>query len=584
MSRRLPIYAVSALLLAGVGATLWLASTPDAPVSPRLPGSGETLTYDLAYTGTSEVTLPDGSPMHATIDIHADLALTGGTHLGETTLVTARFVDVDQAELELAGRLAMPELGTHPVTVAYDDTGAVVSFFFEPGTPVLTRQVMQSVLLDLQVVTSSEHPVAQRDTNGVLDASWSQTADGLSRTADAYTTFTGFPDAYLDHQSVSAPLVVTLEDDGTVAGMTGETHLVLPGRANIRTILRTTLIDRTTDSASDRMTTEAALARLEAHAPDAVPGRALAEHNALKGRVGDLTGDRMVERLLEGIPDTDARFAWQATGLLELHPELADRLADLHASGALTDASADMVVDLLANAGTAASQRALCDILARPDVQSSAAYGRTVQAVVLTPEPTAETARFLAEQARGQAGGQARLTRNAAAIAASRLAKAGDPSIARALGAETVDLLTHTDDPQSQSELLLALGNLGGDDHVDVVLDYTEADEARVRAAAARALRDLDDGDARAELIRLTDDSDSYVQAQALRSLDPDTMSDGDFDELAARIEGGAVRDGAEEWLLKLAENDARGTILVEAILARGVESDTLRGRFQAAL
>jgi hypothetical protein len=584
MSRRSRLLAASTTLFL-IGGVAWWTLGPDEP-QLRQVFPGEQLTYDLTYAGLSSVRLPDGSQMTAELSIAGDLELSGRTQEDDTTVLTARFVDVDDAWLRIGGRELRPELMGQSVTVALDGTGALTTLYFSPDTPVLTQQVMQSILLDLQVVDGggSTWSADTRDTNGELDALWVREDNVLERVQARYSSFTGFPDDLLTGHAVEAGLRASLTGDGLVSELTGETHLWMEDRADIRSTLRSRLVRRETHTAPDATEERARLTRLDARTPDAVPGRELAEHNALVGRVGGLTRDLLFERLARGVPESDHSFAWQATGLLRLHPELADELAQLHASGSLGVDSENLLVDLLANAGNPASQRALCDIVARPDVQASDRFGRTVQSIVLTPEPTAETTRFLMDQAASLTGPNARLARNAAAITASRIAESGDPSLARALGAETVAQLTRTDDPRTQAELLLVVGNLRQADHIDVVLTFTDAEEPRVRASAARALRDLDAPDARAELIRLTEDDDSYVQVQALRSLDATTMTDADYTDLAERIANGAVRDGAEEWLLRLAEADPRGRQLLTAMLERGVESDVLRNRMAAAL
>ena len=590
MSIRKPALAAAAaahVLL--VGASLLRSQDPAASAAAvHAPEAGTALLYDIDYTGDSTITLPDGSPMRAAIDLSGTLEVRGlGPLDADSALVEATFRSLDRGRLTIGAQSTPAELVDQPVRLSVHDDGHVEQLYFTPGTPVLTRQLMQSLLLDTQVLTGegTAWTAAQQDTSGTLLGQWSRDDGGrtLHRAeAATYTDLTSFPRSLLDGHTAQAALTATLSPDGTLATLSGTTHLVLPGRADIQTTVRQTLRSRRTFEPSEGTD---ALAGLEAQAPDVAPGAELAAENALRSRVGDMTAARALALLREGSAIANADFAWQVTGLLRLDPALAALLAELHASGGLSPDSENLIVDLLAGASTPETMAALRSILARPAVQAGSGYGRTVQALVLAPRPDAEMVAFLSALGEQQVGTpQGRLTRNAAAIVASRLAEQGDDSHVRHLAAETAADLRDAATPQERAELLLVMGNLGQEEYLRDVLPFATDPDAEVRAATARALRNLDSDEARAELLALTTDEDSYVQTQALRSLDPAQMQDEDFGFLLDQIAAGTVGTGSEEWFIQLAQQDARGEALLQALLDQGVESNTLRGQIQAAL
>ena len=226
------------------------------------------------------------------------------------------------------------------------------------------------------------------------------------------------------------------------------------------------------------------------------------------------------------------------------------------------DRSTKVIIDALAVAGTPAAQDALC-ALARDGRLPAHVRAETVASLGLVKHPTAATMNVVTDLIRVRdqdllppalflAGTVARAGRAEHADAAAGLEKI---VLAESARARTTD---------EQLESLAALGNLGSTAVLPRLRTALTADDPRLRAAAARALRLIPDAEAdRLIAATLRHDRDSTVRAAALfaagfRKLEP---LSGALKETAQNDPVEYVRTGAVTLLAHNRQPAARTAI-----------------------
>ena len=226
------------------------------------------------------------------------------------------------------------------------------------------------------------------------------------------------------------------------------------------------------------------------------------------------------------------------------HDDAAARTALEYVRG---DKATKLIVEALAAAGTPAAQEALCE-LARDRRLPRHVRAETAASLGLLRRPTAATMTAVAELMRGEDP----------ELVAPTLFLAG--SIARAgrddhpTEAEAIELLVLVQAARARGsddrvEALAALGNLGSPGVLPQVRTALAGDDARVRAAGARALRLVPDPAAdRLLAATLRSDRDPTVRAAALfaagfRKLEPlvDAVAETAETEPIAYVRGNAV-------------------------------------------
>ncbi len=266
-----------------------------------------------------------------------------------------------------------------------------------------------------------------------------------------------------------------------------------------------------------------------------------ARQRGLEQRVGGLTVEQMLADLalaLGGrLPDHD-RWLWRATGLLQLDPTAAMRLADACLDGTLEGRPRQVALELLANVGDPAAQSALRRVLADPSVVAGDDYPQLVQRSVLLRDPEDETIELLTRQGETLDGPSSRASFVAAGGAVGH-ARAHDP----ARGAETVRRLQESlgavTDPVDRQALVMALGNTGAPEARDDLLDAARAtDDSDLRRMAARALAHFEDEASAGQLVDMVDDTDPLVQRAALDALSENRPSSAQLEALAG-VAGG---------------------------------------------
>jgi hypothetical protein len=251
------------------------------------------------------------------------------------------------------------------------------------------------------------------------------------------------------------------------------------------------------------------------------------ERRAAEQRVGNMTADKLLSDLYTfsdgDVPDKKQWF-WQATGFLQLHPELCEQLVAPFLSGKLDVNGQSLVLDLLAQSDSTGAQAAMRTILTSPNAHGAAAYPMFLQrmALVSAPDP-ASIAMMRAERERARAAGELDVVRAGAytlGAMAGTLAAEGSSDEARAITRALAAELAATTAPAERAHLLVALGSTKDAEQLPAILAGTRDESSEVRAATARALGNATTPEARDAELQLAADADATVQLSALAALD----------------------------------------------------------------
>ena len=318
---------------------------------------------------------------------------------------------------------------------------------------------------------------------------------------------------------------------------------------------------------------------------------ASSEEQLLRQRAGDMTADRLLEDAAThadaaALPD-HSRWLWQATGLLRLDPTLPARLGASYADMAPGSPGRALVLDLLAQAGTAEAQAALRAVLSSPAAAGDPDRTMQYQRLSLVQAPRDETVRFALDAL--DAG---EVQRDAALLAAGAVSGAacrnGAVEACR-LGTNTLRAaLQAAKTPKDQLDTLRALGNAGVSGSERDIEAFVGAAEPEVRMGAALALRKLDSDAARSALLALASDDAPEVASRALMGLGERPLDDRTLAGLQALAEGDVADAGIAEQLVQLraprvADAPAARAAL-EALARRPGNPPGLRQRIAAAL
>ena len=275
----------------------------------------------------------------------------------------------------------------------------------------------------------------------------------------------------------------------------------------------------------------------------------------LEQRIDGLTIEDVVQDLLAygnggSVPDMN-RWLWRASGLLQLHPELAEKLIAPYAKLQLNGRG--LTLDLLAAGGNAPCQAVMRTLLTNRNVGTSDEYGQLLQRVSLLESPVPETAALVWKSYQDGRAAHDRDLRYAAAFAIGSTAHhLDDPDLAQRYNRQLGDELRNARDAEERAMLLRALGNAGMNENVPMLAAAAQDDDADVRRAAAVGLRLTDTPESTAALIALAGDPNPSVQSSALAALDKHALSPAELTTLAELVLRGATAELNDQTLIAL--------------------------------
>lgn len=323
------------------------------------------------------------------------------------------------------------------------------------------------------------------------------------------------------------------------------------------------------------------------------PGQVSSSEEALRNRVGNMNVGEMVSDVLAFANGgrMDHQWMWQATGLLEMHPEATRELEEAYAHPELTTQGKGLVLDLLASVGHDQAQASLRKLVdTRVEGESDEDHAVLFNRVSLLSSANRETAQFVEEKFEEHAGEDMTPMRIASTYAlgavANRQAEGGDKAGALELNQKLEEALSGAKDSKDKELALRAMGNAGLEENVGTLVEHTKSKAGSERAAAADALRKNHTDESVTALLELLKDPEWRVQQAALSSLTYYKLTVQESQRVEGYVVAGVVSPQNDPLLVNvLAKNAtpehpfAAGFVL---ILQRNQENGQLAARIRA--
>jgi hypothetical protein len=554
-------------------------------------GLVETYRIDWRSTDRDDVALVGNEAQTFRSDLHlgGELVLRSYGRTGATYSLGLSLRNLSEHQLSFLGKEALGDgrgIEGHEALLEVTPAGEVRAVLVRNDEPEELKSLMQALAGELEVIVPAdaerEWTIAQMDSRGKARVHYR--ADGLTleRSRQAYEKLTGADDAAAAEQSLSSKGTVELEpgwlralrsaDELTVRSKNGSVRLSWSGAFSLELL-----------STEMKPVPERPVA-LERRLPGVPVVTSQMQAQMAAQRIGDMTIEQAIDNLLEfGNADHlpgESKWLWQVSGLLKQHPEDCEQLLPVFYDSRSNHNARSLVLDLLASAGSSEAQQVMRTALASDVARGDKRYPAFVQRLGMLEQPTAETVQFLADvyqQQKGQAHVGAAFALGAAA------AHADDPSL-RQKWASRLAADVQAAPAEDKSLLVRALGNARRAEDEPLFLGLVKDGDARVREAAATALRFDRDAEATRALVSLTSDGADGVEAAALQSLNDRPLEEEQVQSMTTGVRDGKVKAGVDGQLVAIAErqlSQPSSVELLHAVLDRSTDS-TLKARIRA--
>lgn len=290
----------------------------------------------------------------------------------------------------------------------------------------------------------------------------------------------------------------------------------------------------------------------------------------VKVNTGELRGKEEITTLLR-----------RAHGLLGLHPELSDALADLCLRDDFRSDARKLTLTLLASHDLPETQAAMRKILSGDTVKGDPAYPMLLQAAGFLAAPDKETAALVDTVLREERGEKRYAAAYTLGAIVGTLRESGHEEEARTHNRRLVTELGKAESAEEQQRLLIALANAGMAENVPVARRYARDGNPETRTAAAMALRKTQTDESERTLLDLAGDGDRNVQNTSLLMLSKYRLGPAHLGELGDRIDGGAITEESYQMMLNLlaplrATQGDTVRDLCRRMLAKGVRDKAL--------
>jgi hypothetical protein len=266
---------------------------------------------------------------------------------------------------------------------------------------------------------------------------------------------------------------------------------------------------------------------------------------------------------------------------LRLHPEACDGIATQFLDPELGGRSRELMIGLLASAGTPAAQDGMRKALEVPESRADlGVYGRMIQRLGFVTAPTRESLTFALGLYDSPAiAGDADLRRVTGLTLGALAAHASGPTkaLGDAIHARLVAEVKAATTPEAKVALVAAVGNAARASDVPLLRGVAKESEPSVRESVARALRGVDSPETRVALREMIADPSAEVARAAVRSYDARALESADMTELATLCTGGTLTPAADASLVSVVQghmdaNKEASQQILEAVLARHPE------------
>lgn len=245
-----------------------------------------------------------------------------------------------------------------------------------------------------------------------------------------------------------------------------------------------------------------------------------------------------------------------AFAILRLNARECELLGQVFEDDAIVEERRVLVLDLLAGAGTAEAQAVMRRLLALGIARRDARMFVTfVQRLGFVEHPDAATLRLLTcvlAESRDEQPEIRAACAYALGAAAGQAFRAGDAEAAVRASDALRRGLRAADSACERASLLTALGNAGIPHDLPVILRHVHDVEARVRAAAALALRKIHEAEARAALVEMLADPEDRVAGAAVLSLCEHALDPRDLERVAELVLGGRTALALDGRILRV--------------------------------
>ncbi len=525
-------------------------------------------TYSFAWSGDTHAHL-GGASAEAAYDVAGRLevraaAAGGGTvlelSLSDVTRHTLRAFGIDTVRGDDDARTL---LETPRAWADVGPKGVIKRVRFAVDAPKPFEGLMTKLVEQMQATgpatPSSEWTASEPGPNGRADARY--VSDGLqaTRKRERYTSLDSAPNGCAGcTQEIGDRAEVRFDLRGVVAKLEdAETLRVLDhGSETLRAVNRFSILCESI-SAFDTPVEPPQVADVrELGAPaslSAADERAILEANA-KGFDPALLDAYIDQFAKDGQIPADKTWMVHGRAYLRLHPEALEPLARRLASPSLNTRGRDMVLQVLAVAGSPRAQEIMRASLATlRGKESLPEYVQLQQKLSFVDHPTSETRDWVENAYQtAHARGEADVALASAVTLgnlARKLAKGDDPDASRRVVSELEADLSHAGGAHERAGLVLALHAAGDGNSPEVRALANDASTA-VRGEVARALSGVATPDARSTLLGMARDGDIGVAGAALVALDADQPTPDDIHALATSILGGQTPRGVDAGLM----------------------------------
>ncbi len=587
-----------------------VSASSSASAAPRVhlawtPGTRYRYDFSLASATSAHAPgLGENGELSSTLALSGALELRAlGTSGGRTVLALSVPRVGDHAWKILGGDLLADDTATRAVFegqeafVEVAPTGKPERVLFKKAAPEMWKSVTQTLVAAMTVVVPEDATAAWTGTEttptGIARVAY--TSDGLfrlERRRTAYDALYGLIGCDGCVRDVDAHAAIALDPKGHVARIDDTESIVVHAAKAGEAALESTstfalaLVDVGWFEAAAVLTLDPSL---ESRAAGALRQGEVPERELLAQRVAGLTLED-VEQTLAAYDGKapPSGFLTRASGLLLQDPALAKKLVPIFTSQKTNDAQRALVMDLLASASTKEAQAAMCDALGADVGRASPAYASLLQRLSFVPSPTPETLSFVdgaytaGRTREGDARYASAFTAGAMAFAARR---EGEGARADAMTARLRSDLAVAKSPKETAAMLTALGAAAAPGDGQRILTYATGKDARVRGAAAGALRRFREPEVRRALTDLLRDPAPEVGDAALRSLDAQPVTSEEMSRVASAVTAAATSptlDGSlVSFLGKHAGAGPMVSTMLEFLLNRATRpEDSARIRF----
>ena len=478
-------------------------------------------------------TLPPGT---FTLDATMAMRVAEVRNDGHTLAVSLRAVDQYTMSIDGHSRDANgASLLAGQVVVDIDNAGTVEQLYTNGGSHDASEYVLRSLLADIQMVIApgtmksqwtanqnahfgdvevryrriGAHNVRRERINytAVKAIPWRTDIDELSQSVDSVTDIELSPRGHLHSVSRRESTAFADAPRGLSLALKAELQLELVRIESAPQVVP--------NVAALKRSRRAALLTEPPYDPQDVARR------TLKARVGRFSFDDLVAFIRAKPQDTPAHVRnhqlLRAVGLLELHPELCERLIGLFSDVHTDKPRRHLILDLLVNTGHEVAQTTMINILRTArDSELIGSYGVMVQRLGKLSRPTDATAAFVREL---RVVDDPVVRTASAYVMGSMVSRLDDREIATDFNDTLVEALRTAQDPDETSHLLRAIGNTRNQDNIEVVSGYADSSSAVIRSNVPYALLNSQTEQSEQLLLGLMGDSEPAVQATAMNVL-----------------------------------------------------------------